>query len=681
MAGTSTFAPSPWAPPYPTEGSLDDPYPAAYPTMPSPPPPTTRRRRQGRRTTQCHHHDPKTPSSTTSSFPPLKRKVSPTQMEKMENTPPPPASRQADILPRGGPAQHPPAAFPLRAASGIPTGACRELCSRPRDVVGVWGGVPRGGCRWSAGGGRRGELLWEREEEEGPWSDGVPFQGLAGGEGGEGHWGEVVPFQRLAGGNGGQEPWPDVVPFQGPAEASLAGWIPMHGERLGEIIHPVAPLPQVRVFNLPLENFFAPIFLPPSPKYQHIPSPNEAKEPDNPNTPIAAPSVFPRPRRFYRVQHAAAHDQHGTETFPPSRTRDSAILGITASTIFPPCHERRINRANLERALDPLNVEPTSLVALYSNYGSAMYDFEIHHQMGCADVYIAHVAAESFSCGTVPVMVTPPGMAAMREVQVPVVGLAEPPVLLFSVLSCLRLLGIETEMSVAGVWFAVDSVPARFVVRREARGGGMLDWGGRDGGWAGLSPWEEWGEEGVGRFGVDGVEIVEDRTPPPDEDVQAPSYSQAPSVSVNEEERNKSRSPSSFVDETSDNTRSASMLVEETPGTTRNPDLPRMAQGNAGPSAAGSWGARTARISGSTEENYEEDDDENEEGSTWATELNGLVNEELGITAGDEELSNLINEELDIVVRDVADAPKGPSFEYPSPREGLFIYDSCGGMW
>lgn len=49
-------------------------------------------------------------------------------------------------------------------------------------------------------------------------------------------------------------------------------------------------------------------------------------------------------------------------------------------------------------------------------------------------------------------------------------------VLLFSVLSCLEVLGIETEMRVVGVWFAVDSMPARFIVRREAGGEGWM-WG------------------------------------------------------------------------------------------------------------------------------------------------------------------------------------------------------------
>ncbi|KAL5351651.1 hypothetical protein ACLOAV_003511 [Pseudogymnoascus australis] len=41
------------------------------------------------------------------------------------------------------------------------------------------------------------------------------------------------------------------------------------------------------------------------------------------------------------------------------------------------------------------------------------------------------------------------------------------------------------------------------------------------------------------------------------------------------------------------------------------------------------------------------------------------------------EPSDLINEEPEVVARDVSDASRSPSLEHPSPREGLFIYDSC----
>ena len=328
-----------------------------------------------------------------------------------------------------------------------------------------------------------------------------------------------------------------------------------------------------------------------------------------------------------------------------------------------------------------------------------MFDFEMHRQMECADVYIAHIAAETFTCGTIPVMVTPPGLDEAQEVYLPAVGLKEPRVLLFPVLSCMEILGIKTEMTVCGVWFAIDSVPAQFIERREARGV-PLDWARRDGRWArpgAGQPWEEWGEEGMARFGVDGVEVVEDRTPPDEdipspkyphalsipvdedsppsgEDMPPPSYPHALSIPVDKEERNRSRSPSSFVDDETPE-RSASRLVEETPGTTRSPEVPRATQGSAGPSAAGGSRISAARVSESTEENdNDEDGDENEDGdgneeeeSAWRTELRDLINEELSVVVDG--------------TRDVADAPKSPSLGYPSPRKGLFIYDSCQGMW
>ncbi|KFZ25050.1 hypothetical protein V502_00474 [Pseudogymnoascus sp. VKM F-4520 (FW-2644)] len=578
---------------------------------------------------------------------------------------PPRASRKADLPPHRVPAQVP--AFPFRAASGIPRGAYTELRApgiaplQPRDLMRVRGSVPRWYYGRVAQGERPGPLQYE--------------------------W------------DGGEEaPWPNFVPFQGAAEGSLAGRIEMDGERMGEIVDPVPRMR--RVSGLPSQGFFDPIFLGPLPEYQFPPPLLKELELVDPYEPISLPAVFPRPRRFYRVQHSAAIDWRGNETCPPSRTRDSAVLGLSAETIFPPCFERRINRANLERALDPMNVQPTSLVALYSNYGMAVFDFEMHRQMECADVYIAHIAAETFTCGTIPVMVTPPGQDEAQEVHLPTVGLKEPRVLLFPVLSCMEILGIETEMTVSGVWFAIDSVPAQFIERREARGL-PLDWARRDGRWArpgAGQPWEEWGEEGMVRFGVDGVEVVEDE-PPPDEDIPSPkyphalsipvdedsppsgedmpppSYPHALSIPVDEEERNGSRSPSSFVDdETPDNTRSASRLVEETPDTTRSPEVSRAVHGSAGPSAAGSSRISAARVSESTEDDdNDEDGDENEDGdgneeeSAWRTELQDLINKELSVVVDG--------------ARDVADAPKSPSLGYPSPKEGLFIYDSCQGMW
>lgn len=263
--------------------------------------------------------------------------------------------------------------------------------------------------------------------------------------------------------------------------------------------------------------------------------------------------------------------------------------------------------------------------------------------MECSDVYIAHIAAETFTCGTIPVMVTRPGLGEAQEVLLPTIGLKQPRVLLFSVLSCMEILGIETEMKVSGVWFAIDSVPPQFIEHRDTRGV-RLDWTERDGRWArpgAGQPWEEWGEEGEARFGVDGVEIVEDRTPPDGdrlltyEDMPLPNYPRELPVPVDEGERSAPRSSSSFVDdETLDNRGSASMLAEETPDITRSPEI-------------------------------REGGDENEEqGSTWMTELGYLINDELGIVTGN-----------------ASCAPKSPSLGYPSPKEGLFIYDSCEGMW
>lgn len=299
-------------------------------------------------------------------------------------------------------------------------------------------------------------------------------------------------------------------------------------------------------------------------------------------------------------------------------------------------------------------------------------------------MYIAHIAAETFTCGTIPVMATLPGEEEAQEVHLPTVGSEEPRVLLFHVLSCMEALGIQMEMAVSGVWFAIDSVPAQFIKRREAREA-PLDWARPDAG----QLWEEWGEEGRARFGVDGVEVIEDRPLPeeemppiedlPDpnypfalsipadgEDTPSPDYPIALAIPVDDEERNRSRSPSSFVDdETQNNMRSASMLANETPDTTRSPEAPRVAQGSAGPRAAGSSMASAARATQSAVENENDgDENENEEKSAWKAELENLINEEMVIVAGD-----------------AVDAPKNPSLGHPSPMSGLFIYDSCNGMW
>lgn len=170
----------------------------------------------------------------------------------------------------------------------------------------------------------------------------------------------VGPLDEEWDGNEDEEPWPDVVPFQGPAgEASLTGWLAMRGQPLGQIFDPVPPMPQVGgVGVVPLPPFFDPVFLAPHPEFQLVPHLIGGVDRGNPFAPIpiTLPAAYPRPRRFYRVQHSAAIDEQGIQTCPPSRTRDSAVLGLTAATIFPPSFERRINKTNLERALDPMNV-------------------------------------------------------------------------------------------------------------------------------------------------------------------------------------------------------------------------------------------------------------------------------------------------------------------------------------
>ncbi|KFZ19942.1 hypothetical protein V501_00394 [Pseudogymnoascus sp. VKM F-4519 (FW-2642)] len=252
---------------------------------------------------------------------------------------PPRASRQADIPTLRAPEQPP--AFPFQGANEIPPGAYGQLRPQqgiaplqPINLLRVRDIIPRWDYGRAAAGERLGPLQYDWEEEE----EGV-------------------------------EPWPDIAPFQGPAEGSLAGWIAMYWERMGEILERVPPQPRADEAGPPLPDFFDPILLEPSVEIQHIPLLIETFKPVDPPASLILPVVIPRPRLFYRVQHSAAIDQYGNETYPPSRTRDNTVLGLSAETILPPCLERRINKTNLERALDPMNVHPTSLVALYSNYG------------------------------------------------------------------------------------------------------------------------------------------------------------------------------------------------------------------------------------------------------------------------------------------------------------------------
>ena len=129
--------------------------------------------------------------------------------------------------------------------------------------------------------------------------------------------------------------------------------------------------------DTPIPSFFDPIFVPPYPIYQAL-IPFSSPDPMPPfsipslEPPVRTlPAVHPRPLRFYRVQHSAAHNRRGKEILPASRTQDIPAFGLNASTIFPLGYERRINKTNIERVLDPMNVLPTSLVALYSNYGES----------------------------------------------------------------------------------------------------------------------------------------------------------------------------------------------------------------------------------------------------------------------------------------------------------------------
>lgn len=207
---------------------------------------------------------------------------------------------------------------------------------QPRNLLGVRGSVLRGRYAWVDKGGMLGPLHRRGDE-------------------------------------GGEEPLPDVVPCRGYSGDSYAElvlqWFPTEGQPQGEEYNGVGVPPMLDVRYAPLPNFFEPIFLGPFPEHQPIPRQIEAIKLEDPQAPIVLLAVRPRPLRFYRVQHSAAFDWRGKETCPPSWTHDSTVLGLSAGTIFPPCFERRINRANIERALDPMDVQPSSLVALYSNCG------------------------------------------------------------------------------------------------------------------------------------------------------------------------------------------------------------------------------------------------------------------------------------------------------------------------
>ncbi|KFY20847.1 hypothetical protein V491_03379, partial [Pseudogymnoascus sp. VKM F-3775] len=257
-------------------------------------------------------------------------------------------SRLADIPPFQAPEQPPAFAFP--PANGIPRGSYGHLLAaqqgivrlQQRDLLGVRGSVPPGGYSW----GVEGEVLG--------------------------------PLHQY-GGEGGEEPWPDVAQYEGYGDDRYTDvplqWFPAEEQPQGEACNCVGvqPMLDLRYAPLPpLPNFFEPIFLAPFPEHQPIPCQIEAFKREGLQALILLPAVILRPLRFYCVQHSAAFDWRGKETCPPSWTRDSTVLGLSAGTIFPPCFERRISRANLERALDPMNVQPSSLIALYSNYGESV---------------------------------------------------------------------------------------------------------------------------------------------------------------------------------------------------------------------------------------------------------------------------------------------------------------------
>lgn len=88
------------------------------------------------------------------------------------------------------------------------------------------------------------------------------------------------------------------------------------------------------------------------------------------HVPVTLATVRPQPRRFYRVQRSAALDRRCNERFPASDTQDSPALGLNAGSIFPDGrYELRVNKRNVERALDPENRMPTGLIALYADRG------------------------------------------------------------------------------------------------------------------------------------------------------------------------------------------------------------------------------------------------------------------------------------------------------------------------
>jgi len=88
------------------------------------------------------------------------------------------------------------------------------------------------------------------------------------------------------------------------------------------------------------------------------------------HVPLTLATARPKPRRLYRVQRSAALDRRCNERYPGSDTQDSPALGLNAGSIFPDGrYELRINKRNVERALDPENRVPTGLIALHADRG------------------------------------------------------------------------------------------------------------------------------------------------------------------------------------------------------------------------------------------------------------------------------------------------------------------------
>lgn len=81
--------------------------------------------------------------------------------------------------------------------------------------------------------------------------------------------------------------------------------------------------------------------------------------------PPTLPTVHPKPRRLFRVQHSAALDRCGNEVYPACDTQDSTALGMNAGRIWPDERlELRICRGNVERALERGVGVKTGLIAL-----------------------------------------------------------------------------------------------------------------------------------------------------------------------------------------------------------------------------------------------------------------------------------------------------------------------------